>query len=65
MNTNTNTNAIELLAKYLGSARLLAAGYSQLDAEDAALYQSTNPADADQREALIEDLEGRVLGSNR
>ena len=47
------------------NARLLAAGYSQLDADDAALYQSTNSADAEQRESLIEDLEGRVLGSNR
>ena len=47
------------------NARLLAAGYSPLDADDAALYQSTNPADADQREAMLEDLEGRVLGVHR
>jgi len=45
--------------------RLLAAGYSPLDAEQTALYESTNPADADEREAMLEDLEGRVLGSNR
>jgi len=47
------------------NARLLAAGYSPLDAEDAALYQSINPADAEQRKALVEDLEGRVLGLHR
>jgi hypothetical protein len=45
--------------------RLLAAGYSPLDEEQAALYQSTNPADADERDAMVEDLEGRVLGVHR
>jgi len=46
------------------NARLLAAGYTPLDPEDSALFESTNPADAEQREAMLEDLEGRVLGSN-
>ena len=47
------------------NARLRAAGYSPLDAEDAALYESTNPADAEQQEALVEVLEGRILGVHR
>lgn len=47
------------------NARLIAAGFAPLDAEDAALFESTDAADAEQREALLEDLEGRVLGVHR
>lgn len=43
------------------NARLITSGFCALDAEDTALFLSTAPADAEQRAAMLDDVEARVL----